>query len=60
MTRSADRISSRVKPPISLPDTSPPAFRAEARRQSLVVVQARNDDDEAFIASLCDWNDLAP
>jgi hypothetical protein len=40
------------------PDVRSPAFRAEARRQSLAVANSsRAAEDQAFIDALSDWND---
>jgi hypothetical protein len=44
-----------------LPDTSDPAWRAEARRQSLAAANSPSEaEDQAFIDSLNDWDDLPP
>lgn len=43
---------------IWVPDVRAPAFRAEARRQSLAVASsAQAADDQAFIDALSDWGD---
>jgi hypothetical protein len=40
------------------PDVRSPAFRAEARRQSLAVANSSHAaEDQAFIDALSDWND---
>lgn len=41
---------------IWVPDVRAPAFRAEARRQSLAVASsAQAGDDQAFIDAVSDW-----
>ncbi|MBP2152105.1 antitoxin MazE family protein [Xanthobacter autotrophicus DSM 597] len=43
---------------IWVPDVRAPAFRAEARRQSLAVASsAQAGDDQAFIDAASDWSD---
>ncbi len=43
---------------IWVPDVRAPAFRAEARRQSLAVASsAQAGDDQAFIDAVSDWGD---
>lgn len=43
---------------IWVPDVRAPAFRAEARRQSLAVASsARAGEDQAFIDAVSDWGD---
>jgi len=43
---------------IWVPDVRAPAFRAEARRQSLAVASsAPAADDQAFIDAVSDWGD---
>ena len=43
---------------IWVPDVRAPAFRAEARRQSLAVASsAQAGDDQAFIDAVSDWDD---
>ncbi|MFG1383304.1 antitoxin MazE family protein [Xanthobacter versatilis] len=43
---------------IWVPDVRAPAFRAEARRQSLAVASsALAGDDQAFIDAVSDWGD---
>jgi Protein of unknown function (DUF3018) len=44
-----------------LPDTSDPAWREEARRQSLAIANSPTEkEDQAFIDSLQDWDGLPP
>ena len=44
-----------------LPDTTDPAWRAQALRQSLAAANSPTEaEDQAFIDSLNDWNDLPP
>lgn len=46
---------------IWLPDTSDPAWRAEAARQSALIAQSDIEaDDMAFIESLIDWEGMPP
>ena len=43
---------------IWVPDVSSPEFKAEARRQSLLVAQSEQEQDDLnFIESLLDWGD---
>ncbi len=42
-----------------LPDTRSAAFKREAHRQSLAIAQSPSEkDDQAFIDSLMDWDNL--
>ncbi len=44
---------------IWVPDVRSPEFAAEARRQSrLLANDPRDKDDQAFVESLIDWDDL--
>ena len=44
-----------------LPDTSDPAWRAEAARQSRLAAQSdRAIDDQAFVDSISIWDELPP
>ena len=44
-----------------LPDTSDPAWRAEAARQSALIAQSDIEaDDMAFIESQIDWEGMPP
>ena len=43
---------------IWVPDVNSPEFKAEARRQSLLVAQSEQEQDDLnFIESLLDWGD---
>lgn len=55
-----DRLREQGLRPIQIwvPDVNSPEFKAEARRQSLLVAQSpQEQDDLAFIDSLIDWED---
>ena len=55
-----DRMRRQGLRPIQIwvPDTRSPDFAAEAHRQSLAVaMSAQEEDDQAFIDSISDWND---
>lgn len=42
-----------------VPDVRSPEFRAEARRQSLLVTESsRERDDQDFVDSTSDWDDV--
>jgi len=46
---------------IWVPDVHSPEFKAEARRQSLLIANSPHEaEDQAFIDSLYDWDDLPP
>jgi hypothetical protein len=58
--RHRERLRKRGLRPIQIwvPDVRAPAFRSEARRQSLAVVaSAHARDDQAFIDAVSDWSD---
>jgi hypothetical protein len=41
-----------------VPDVRTPEFRAEARRQSLLVASSPHEvDDQAFVDAVSDWDD---
>lgn len=43
---------------IWVPDVRTPEFKAEARRQCLIIANSADDaEDQAFIDSLADWGD---
>jgi hypothetical protein len=43
---------------IWVPDVKSPAFKAEARRQSLAIANSEGEnEDQAFIDSISDWSD---
>lgn len=44
-----------------LPDTSDPAWRAEAARQSRLIAESEHEaEDQAFVDSISCWDDLPP
>ena len=54
------RLRKRGLRPIQIwvPDTQAPAFKLEARRQSLAVARSKlAEADQAFIAAISDWGD---
>jgi hypothetical protein len=58
--RHRERLRKRGLRPIQIwvPDVRAPAFRSEARRQSLAVAaSAHARDDQAFIDAVSDWSD---
>jgi len=55
-----ERLRAQGLRPIQIwaPDVRSPAFRAEARRQSLLVAaHAGEPENQAFIDAVSDWND---
>ncbi len=55
-----DRLRGQGLRPIQIwvPDVRAPAFRSEARRQSLAVAaSAQAHEDQAFIEAVSDWGD---
>ncbi len=54
------RLRAQGLRPVQLwvPDTRSPAFKAEARRQSLLIAQSSGEaDDQAFIDAISIWAD---
>ena len=55
-----DRLRKQGLRPIQIwvPDVNSPEFKAEAHRQSLLVAQSEQEQDDLnFIESLLDWDD---
>ena len=54
-----ERLRAQGLRPIQIwaPDVRSPAFRAEARRQSLLVAAGDDAQNQAFIEAVFDWND---
>jgi hypothetical protein len=55
-----DRLRKQGLRPVQIwiPDVNSPEFKEEARRQSLLIAQSpQEQDDLAFVDSLIDWED---
>ena len=55
-----ERLRDQGLRPIQIwaPDVRTPAFRAEARRQSLLIAARKDEaENQAFIDAVSDWND---